>query len=180
MAGLGRLADRHAVVAVTASIVMICSAGYVVAGAVMLDDLQVRWNQRGGSFGYVSMLNGGVVEVCNPGFLPLAFQSLSMSVSYRGQDVGEFVTGAAAVPSGSERELAGDGRVADAAGRMFSMYVDTKMSGTDVARRVDSGQVDVLRSVEAPVLGFIPWSVTKTYSGQEFFDMMDGGGDYGC
>lgn len=173
------MAGRHVLVAVAASAIIAGSAGYAALDTALLEDLQVRWNQRG-SFGYMSMLNGGIIEVCNPAFMPLSFHGVSISASYRGQDVGTFVTGGATVPPGSGQELAGRGQAAGAAGRMFSMYVDTEMTGADMAR-VDAGQIDAVLSVDTAVFGAIPWSITKTYSGQEFFDMMNGGGpDYAC
>ena len=171
--------DRHAGIVAVASVVIAASVGYSAFSVLTLDELQIKWNDRG-SFDFMTMLNGGVIEVCSSSSIPLRFSGITIETFYNGEAVGRFVTGGATVQPGSAQELDGRGEMTSMAGSIFSMFVDTEMSGTDIAR-IDADAMTVRTGIDAVVLGLIPYTVSKEYAGQEFFDAMNGGAEgYGC
>jgi len=171
--------DRHAGIVILASIVIAASVGYSSFSAVTLDQIQIKWNDRG-SFGFITMLNGGMIEVCNSSFVPLSFNQISIVAFLDGEEAGRFTAGGTTVQPGSSAELRGDGEMTGSAAGMFSTYIDTETPGNNIAR-VDSSSIAVLTSIDTAVLGMIPFSVTEWYSGQEFFEMMNEKSEgYGC
>ena len=179
--------DKHFGIIVIASIVIASSLGYTAFNAVTLEKLELKWNDRG-SFDYLTMLNGGILEVCNTSFIPLKFDGLSIEVFYREDQVGVFsvpdtsataTTTATIVQPNTTIEVSGKGKMTSLAGQIVSMYLDTEISGRDLAR-VDSDEMTVITSIDTTLLGVIPYSVTKQYTGQEFFEIMNGQNDNGC
>lgn len=171
--------DKHAWIVVLASVVIAVSVGYSSFSAVTLDQIQMKWNDRG-SFDFVTMLNGGIIEVCNSSFVPLSFNQISIATFLDGEEVGRLTAGGTTVQPGSSAELRGVGEMTGSAAGIFASYIDTEMSGSSIAG-IDPSSVAVLTSIDTSVFGMIPFSVTERHSGQEFFEMMNGkSGDYGC
>ncbi len=171
--------DKHSGIVIVAAAVIIASVGYSVFNAMTLDQIQIKWNERG-SFNFLTMLNGGVIEVCNSSLIPLSFNGISIVTFWDGEMIGRFATGAATVQPDSVIEITGDGEMTGLAASIFSMYVDAEISGDDFAR-MDTDAITVMTSMDTMVLGIIPFSITEWYSGQEFFEIMGGmSEDYSC
>lgn len=171
--------NRHSGIVIAASIVIGASVGYSAFNAATLEELEFKWNDRG-SFDYLTMLNGGVIEVCNSSWVPLRFTGLTAEMFYQGEEVGRFGVRGATVQPNSAIELPGEGEMTSFAGQIISMYLDTEISGTEIAR-MDSDAMRVVTSVDAVFWGIIPYSVTDTYTGEEFFKIMNGqSSEYGC
>lgn len=166
--------DRHAVVVVAASVAIASAAGYSAFGAAALNDLRVSWS-GGESFDFITMLNGGVIRICNPSPVPLSFGGLSIVAHYRGGEIGRLVAPGAAVPPGAALEVAGRGEAPSRTESMFSAHIGSGISGTDPPM-VDADAMTVSVSADTHILGFIPVTVTSEYPGREFVDMMSGGG----
>ena len=164
--------DKHAGIVIIASIVIVASLGYSAFNAVTLEKLEFEWNDRG-SFDYLTMLNGGVIKVCNTSFVPLKFNGLTITTLYKEDEMGRFTVHGATVQPNSSIELAGEGQTTSLAGQILSMYIDTEVSGTELIR-VDSEDMKIITSIDTVLLGVIPYAVTSTYTGEEFFDIMNG------
>ena len=164
--------DKNTKIVIIASIVIVASIGYSVFSAVSLGELEVKWNERG-SFDYMTMLNGGVIEVCNPSDIQLGFNSLGIVALYQENEVGRFDTEGAVVQPNSAIEILGKGETTSLAGQIMSMYLDTEISGTEVIR-IDSEDMSIVTSIDTVLLGVIPYSVSSTYTGQEFYKIMNG------
>lgn len=170
--------NRHALVAVAASAVIAGSAAYALLGAAALSDAQFKW-AGGGDFGYVSLINGGYIEICNPWPLPVRLDSLEIDALYQGEDFASFHAKGGIIGAGSTGVLLGEGEPRGSEASVLSMYMDSGASGAD-ASRFDGGDVEATATLRTLVLGLIPHSVTREYSGAGFFDVMDGGRGYAC
>lgn len=169
--------NRHRLVAAAASAVIAGSLAYAAAGAAALEGVQFKWGGSD-SFGYVSLVNGGYVDVCNPSPVPVRLDSLGIGVSYRGEDFGSFEARGGIVGPGGEASLYGEGRLRDARVGILATYMDSEAGGADLAR-FDSGDVSASATASTLVFGVLPYSVTREYSGDELSAVMDGAG-YGC
>lgn len=171
--------DRHTGIVIAASVVIASSVAYSAFNVMTLDQIQIRWNDRG-SFGFITMLNGGVIEVCNSSFVPLSFHGISIVMLWEGNEIGRFVTNGATVQPNSSVEIDGEGTMTGMAAGILSMYVDTEMSGNDIAT-INSDSMSVVTLADTAILGIVPFSAQEQYSGPEFFEMMnDRSGDGGC
>ena len=171
--------NGNVVIVVIASVIIVASVGYSIFNIVTLDQIQIKWNDRG-SFDFMTMLNGGVVEVCNSSSIPLSFNGITIATFWEGEEIGRFATNGATVQPNSSTEINGKGYMTSLAANMFSMYIDAEMTSGDFAR-IDPSSMTVMASVDTTILGVIPFSVTEEYSGQEFFEIMnDVSGNYDC
>ena len=168
--------DKHAGIIILSSIIIAISLGYTAINAVTLDELELEWNDRG-SFDYLTMLNGGVIKVCNTSFIPLKFNELNIEAFYQKDEIGTFSVQGTTVQPNSMIELSGKGKMTSLAGQIISMYLDTEISGKEVMR-IDSDAMKVVTSIDTVLLGIIPYSVINTYTGQEFFEIMNGQKNY--
>lgn len=170
--------NRHALVAAASSAVIAGSVAYALLGAAALDSVQFKWAGESG-FGYMSMINGGYVEVCNPSPLPVLLDRLEISAAHQGRDFASFSAEGGVIGPGEAGVLLGEGESLGAGVNVLSMYVDSEAGGADL-RGFDSGEAGASSTLSTLVFGAIPHSVTREYSVDEFFGMMEGELDYGC
>ena len=170
--------NRHALVAAASSAVIAGSLAYAAAGAAALDGVQFKWAGKE-SFGYVAMVNGGYLDVCNPSPVPVRLDSLSIDVLYRGGDFGSFEAEGGIIGPGQSASLPGEGRLHDPGVGILATYMDTEAGGADLAR-FDSGDVSAVATASTLVVGVVPFSVERMYTGDELGRAMDGLSGYDC
>lgn len=166
------MANRHTLVAAVAIAVIAATIGYSALSAFSVSELQIRWHKEG-DFDYLSTLFGGRVTICNDSPYPANLKSYSFRMVYDSDDLGTFTTGGANIAPKSTVTLAGsldanDKRIAE---MMFS-FLDTELGGTQVTR-IDGAKMSVHATSESVIMGFIPVSVSREYSGYEFVQMMN-------
>lgn len=170
--------NRHSLVAIVASAVIVGSAAYALLGAAALSDVQFKWASEG-DFGYVSLINGGHVEICNTWSLPVRLDSLEIDALYQGKDFVSFSAKGGIIEANSSGVLLGEGEVRGSEANVLSMYMDSGAGGASSAR-FDYNDIEATATLHTLVLGVVPHSVTREYSGIGFFDVMDGESNYAC
>lgn len=171
--------NRHAVITMIALVIIAGSLGYTTMGVLALEDVQVRWNQRS-SFDFLTMLNGGIMEICNPSFMQLRLDGVAVIVTYQHDEIGRFVSDRHMIGPNEQVEVAGRGETGGVATRILSSYIDAELSGGDLAR-INDDMIGVKMEMDTTILGVVPVTIEKQYTGQEFQDMMDDRlGTYTC
>lgn len=171
--------NRHTIITMMSLAVIVGSLAYSTAGMLAAEDLQIRWNQKSG-FDFLTMLNGGIVHMCNPSFMQVGFNGINIIVSHQDEEMGRFIIDGYLIKPNTSTEIAGVGKMDRVAGRIFFGYIDTEISGKDIARFNDEN-ISIRVETETTVLGFIPVMVEKVYPAQEFQDMMnDKSNSYRC
>lgn len=164
--------NRHTLVTIAAIVAIAATVGYSSLGALSLNDLQIRWHDQG-NFEYLSISFGGRVNICNASEHPANLKSYSFKMFYESSELGTFTTGGANIPPGSQVTLPGkfttdDRRISE----MFFAFFDTEFGGTPVTR-IDASKMVVQTTMESSIIGFIPISFSKEYTGYEFTEMMN-------
>lgn len=162
--------DKHAKITIISIAIIIATVGFSLINAFSLQSLEYRWSS--GSFDYVTFLAGGNMEFCNPGILPLEFSEFKVKPYYKEMILGSYSIKPTFVTSGESKIVPGVSTSESAAGEMILMYIDTELSGNDIAR-IDSNQMFVEVDFQTKILGIIPFTVSNSYSGQEFSDIMN-------
>lgn len=170
--------NGHSLVATVASAVIVGSAVYALLGTAALSDVQFKWASEG-DFGYVSLINGGRVEICNAWPLPVRLDSLEINTLYQGRDFASFSAKGGIIEASSSGVLLGEGESLGSEASVLSMYMDSGAGGASSAR-FDYNDIEATATLHTLVLGLIPHSVTREYSGVGFFDVMDGEAGYAC
>ncbi len=169
--------NKHTVIVLIAIIIIIGTFSYSFVNATTSSELQLRWYQKG-SFDYLTMMAGGKVEVCNPTSIPIDFKKIRVEPYYKEQKLGSYeIDGNVLLPRESSEFFGSTDK--DNAGQILLMYLDTELSGNDVAR-IDSSQMKVLTTVDTTILGFIPYSTTSAYNGVDFSQMMNHDERFSC
>lgn len=171
--------NRHTVIVIVSCIVIASTVGYSVLNLVNMGNLQFRWADKGG-FNLFSLISGGQVEVCNPSILPITFNSYEISSIYDGDSLGTvYLKGGQVIPKSSavlQGNFAGDKKIAN----IRSLFLDTEMGGTDVAK-LDTKKLEIVTELKTSLFGVIPYVLPNSYDGSEFFDLMnDVGGSFAC
>jgi hypothetical protein len=166
------VANKHTIIVIASIAVIAGSVAYSSLNLVSAQELQFRWHQAGG-FDFLSILVSGKLGVCNNSDYPATFRSYSFSMNYDGSDLGTFATDGAGVPSHSIVIVNGklqsdDQRIS----QMFFSFLDTEFGGTDVTR-VDADKMKITTTLDTTIVGIIPYTITKEYSGQEFLQLMN-------
>jgi hypothetical protein len=166
------VANRHTIIVIVSILVIVGSIAYSSLNLVSAQEMQFRWHRMGG-FDFLSILVSGKLEACNNSDYPATFRSYSFSMNYDGKHLGTFATDGAGAPSHSSVTVNGklqsdDQRIT----QMFFSFLDTELGGTDVTR-VDASKMKITTTLDTTIVGIIPYSITKEYSGQEFLQLMN-------
>jgi LEA14-like dessication related protein len=164
--------NRHTLIVIICSIVIVATVAYSASNLLFVDSLQFRWAGMD-DFSLFSLVYGGTFEVCNPTNFPISFQRYSIQVINDKELIGTFVLEGDFIPPQSSRILIGsfDTDSKTIAG-VTSLLMDTELKGTQVMR-LDAKKVYVQTNTETMILGFIPISTSTQFSGYGFFDEMN-------
>ncbi|GEM_PF-769524 len=165
--------NKHTVVVIVSIIVIAVTLGYSSLGIIFAKDLQFRWGQEG-NFDLLSIMFGGKLVVCNDSDYPVSFQQYSFNIVYDGQNLGMFSVHGTGLSSHTSTMIGGkfstdDKRVSE----ILFASLDTALSGSGQAARIDVNKMSATTSLDTRIIGIIPFSITREYSGQEFVDVMN-------
>ena len=120
------------------------------------------------------------LEACNPTFFPASFKNLKVDIAYKSTSFGTLTVWGKTVPPNSASVV--DGRLKVNAVAMAGLFLELmKAEFSHTKPNVDPNELRYIATLDAPVLGVIPFSLSKTYLPTEFFDMLQGQGNaYSC
>ena len=164
--------NKHTVIVIVCSIVIVSTIGYSILNLILVDNLQFR-DAKGEEFNLISLAYGGQLQVCNPVFLPVTFKKYQIDLIYLNEIVGTyFVDGLTLAPSSSQVVKGKFEAESIPVAGITSLALDTELQGRDVGR-VDAKQFSVVTRTDTNIMGFIPYSITKQYSGEVFYELMN-------
>ena len=128
------------------------------------------------SLDIVDMSADAKFEVCNPTFFPASFDTLKIDVDYKSTNFGTFTVWGKIIPPQSPTVV--DSRVninGQAVLQLFVAAMGSAFGGQEMD--FDPEQIRFITTLDAPILGVIPFSVSQNYSTDEFQKMMQGDND---
>lgn len=164
--------NRHTVIVIISCVVIASTVGYSIFNLLSVENLQFRWAGKDG-FNLFSLMYGARLEVCNPSNLSIMFSSYEISSVYKGDMLGTFYLGGGQILPKSSAVLQGkfdadDKKIAN----IMSLFLDTEVQGSDVTK-VDAKKLEIVTKLKTSFLGIIPYTMSKSYGGSEFFDLMN-------
>lgn len=166
------MVNKNTIVAMISIAVIAGSLTYSSLGAVSASGLEFRWN-KAGSFDLVALLANGNLAVCNDSTLPANFDKYSVSITYDGNNIGTFVADGGVLAPHTIGTIHGNLESADkSVSQYFFYHLDSEMGGMDA--RISPEKMSVQSTIDAKILGIIPYDVSRAYSGEDFFNMMNG------
>jgi len=109
------------------------------------------------------------------------FNSYEISSVYKDDMLGTFHLGGSQIQPKSSLVLRGDFDSGDKqVAEIMSLFLDTEVQGSDVTK-VDAKKLRITTDLKTNFLGVIPYTISKSYGGSEFFDLMnDKSGSFEC
>lgn len=169
--------DKHTVIAIIAVAVIIGSVSYSFVNAFSAGSFQIRYYLEDG-FDYLALMAGGNIEICNPTPIPVDFKELRIEPFYKERDLGTYYVNGKILDPYESEEFVGDTKQ-DNAGQFLLSRLSMKLDGKNIAT-VDLENMRVNTIFVSNILGFIPYSISETYTGEEFNNMMNHEGNFVC
>jgi len=172
--------NKHTVIVVIASVVIASAFGYSGWNIYAADQLQIKWTEEG-RFSYFEMINDDDIEICNPLPFFVNFNRFDIVTFFDKEPQGTYSAFGTTIPPSSSSVVNGTFKsevIVEA--QYFFLHFDSMFSGTAPVR-IDPTKFFVVTEIQTPIIGLIPYSVTKQYSGMDFWNIMNGkDGDFNC
>jgi hypothetical protein len=172
--------DKYTIIAIIAAFAIAITLAYSGLNIYALGDLQERGTNEVG-FRFFEMINDGTVEICNPSPFFVNFKKFNIIMYLDGAPKGTFATGPVFLSPYSSIVVNGtftSDTFSEA--QYYAMHFDGQFS-EDVPERIDPRKLLITTEVEVPIIGVIPYTVTKQYAGLYFWETMNANiGEFGC
>lgn len=171
--------NKHSVIVIIALIVISSAFGFSGWNVFAADQLQIQGPE--GRFSYYEMMSDGKIVICNPLPLSVTVNKFDIKIFFENKDEGTYSIKAETIPPSSSNMLNGTfkSEIFTEAQYLF-LHFDSMFSGTSPLR-IDPNKFSIVTVSQTPIIGIIPYSVSKQYSGLEFWSMMNGDkGEFNC
>lgn len=171
--------NKHSVIVIITSIVIASAVAFSGWNVYAADQLQIQGPD--GRFSYFEMMNDGKIVVCNPLPFFVTVNQFDIVIFFEKKNEGTFSAMAATIAPSSSTALNGTfkSEIFTEAQYLF-LHFDGMFSGTSPLR-IDPQKFSIVTVSHTPIIGIIPFSVNKQYSGLEFWNMMnDKNGKFSC
>ena len=163
--------NKHTVIVIVASIVI--ALPFVYAGWNIYGAEQIQFSGAGEKFTFFEMVNDGKINVCNTLPFYVNFDKIETMMFYEGKEKGVFSIQNIVLPPSSTANLQGvfSSEIFEEA-QYLALHFDGMYSGATPVR-IDPVKLDMVTEIHTSIMGIIPYSVTKQFSGIDFWNMMN-------
>ena len=171
--------NKHTIIVIAASIVIVASIGFSAWNVFSADYLQFKAVKQ--NFSYFDLINNGQISICNPLPFSASFNNVKISMIFDGRDIGVLNASDVILESNSETKIQGKFTSETAKEAQYlSLHFDS-MYNDVIPTRIDQEKMTVLTEIQTKIIGIIPYSITDQYPGLEFWKMMEDVDDeYSC
>ena len=164
--------DKHTGIVIIASIVIAIPFVYSGWNIYALDQLQIKGTNDIG-FRYFDMINSGNIEICNSTPFFVNYQKFSIFVFFNEDNKGEYSTAPNTIGPLSSKIVNGTfSSETFSEAQYLALHFDGMFSGS-APDRIDPRQLKIITQIDAPIIGVIPYTITKQYSGLFFWDNLN-------
>ena len=119
-------------------------------------------------------------EVCNPTFFPASFNKLEIDILYKNSNFGTFTLWGQTIPPMTPIIVDGQMKInGESVLQLFLGALGSSFGGQGT--NFDPNQMSLVGKLDAPILGIIPFSISQSFSMDEFTEMMQGNsGQWNC
>ena len=176
---LGIKMDKYTIISIIAIFVLVLTVGFSVLNVLAAESLQFRGADA--SFTFFGFNENGTIEVCNS--LPFFTTGDKLEIFiYSDKEVqGIFSFDEFTIFPMSSSIIKGSFTSDSYAESTYLFFHFDGMFSGSTPLRINPSKIIVVTEIQTPIIGVIPYSVTKQYSSLEFWDMMnDKNGVYSC
>jgi len=164
--------DKHVVIVVVASIVIAIPFVFSAWNIYSAEQIQlIGFNQE--KFSYFDTINNGKISVCNPLPFYVTFNKIDIIMIFDQTGKGTLSIHDVTLPPSSITNLEGEfSSEIFVEAQYLSLHFDGMFSGS-APLRIDPSRFDIVTEMHTPIMGVIPYSISKQYSGLDFWNMMN-------
>jgi len=172
--------DKHTAIVIIASIIIVVPFAYSGWNIYALDNLQIKGTDEG-KFRFFDMSSEASIEICNPSPFYVSFNKLNIVTFFDGVSKGVFSIEPATLAPASSVILNGTfSSESFSEAQYLYLHFDSMFSGT-APERIDPRKLNIITEIDAPIIGVIPYSVSKQQSGLYFWEALNGRiGEFSC
>ena len=172
--------NPHTIIVAIASVVIAGTVAFSAFGVVVADGIRLGAPDDEG-FSYFRMINGEKVSVCNPTMLYARINGLDITIINGGSQIGQLsLPGRFLEPNSAYVEQGQFTTGVQEEVQYLALHFDA-MANDVIPQRIDPASLVITTEVRASILGFVPYSATKSYQAFDFTDMMNGiGEEHAC
>ncbi|MFB5611058.1 MAG: thr operon leader peptide, partial [Nitrosopumilaceae archaeon] len=163
--------NKHTAIVIIASIVIAGTLGFSLWNVFAINNLKIA-SEEGGYFSYFDLMNNGKITMCNSLPFFVKVDRFEIMMYYENEHKGTFTTVPTTISPQSSSIVEGEFKsdlFVDA--QYLFLHLDGEFSGTQPIR-IDPTKMFVVTSVDSPIIGVIPYSITHQYTGFDFYNMM--------
>ena len=172
--------NKHAIIVIIASIVIVITIGFTVLSSMSINQLQFKASEVDG-FSYFKLIHDREISLCNPTPFYTSIDEIKIGLSYQGINKGVLSLQNIILEPSSDSIIQGrfnSEKFEEV--QYLAMHYDGMFSGSTPIR-IDPTELILVFEINSNVIGFIPVSVVHQYSGLEFWEIMNGkSGEYSC
>jgi len=171
--------NKHTVIVILASIVIV--SPFVYSGLNIYGADQLKFEGVEGKFSYYDMMSGKNIVLCNPLPFYVNFNGINIVPFFEGKNKGTLSILPVSISPSSSTIVNGTFK-SDTYEEIQYLFLnfDNIFSGTSPLR-IDPEKFSVVTEIQMPIIGVIPYSVTKQYSGMDFWNTMnEKNGNFNC
>jgi len=163
--------NKHTVIVIVASIVI--AAPFVYAGWNIFAIDQIQFSGTDEKFRFFEIVNDGKINVCNPLPLYVNFDKIKTIMVFEGKEKGTFSIQNVVLPPSSIVNLQGKFSSETFEEIQYLALHFDGMFNEDTPVRIDPTKLTVVTEIQTSIIGIIPYSATKQFSGIDFWNMMN-------
>ena len=171
--------DKHTVIVIIASVIIAVPFIFSAWNIYAANNLQLQGPE--GQFSYFEMVNDNKLIVCNPLPFFVNFERIEIVTYFEGMNKGVLSIQPTIIPPSSSLVVNGTFRSETfSEAQYLALHFDGMFSGS-TPKRIDPNKMVILTEVQTPIIGVIPYSVTKQYSSMDFWNILNGkDGEFSC
>lgn len=164
--------EKYTIISIVAISVLAVTVSFSVLNVLAAENLQFRGVD--GSFSFFGLSEKGNIEVCNT--LPFFATTDKFDISiYNDREIqGIFAFDEFTINPMSSSIINGEFSSESYAESTYLFFHYDGMFSGSTPMRLNPSKMIVVTEIQTPIIGVIPYSVTKQYSSLEFWDMMNG------
>ena len=171
--------NKHTVIVIIASIVIGGTVGHSIWNVFAIESLKIASPEQG-KFSYFDLMNDGEIVMCNSLPFYVNVEEFQIVIFYDNEHKGTFRANPTTISPQSASIIELDFRselFVDS--QYLFLHLDGEFSGTQPIR-LDPTKMFVATNVDSPLIGVIPYTISHTYTGFDFYNMMKDRDNFAC
>lgn len=171
--------NKHTVIVIIASIIIVGAVGYSLWNVFAIYNLQIASAEEG-KFAYFDLMNNGEITMCNSLPFYVNVDKFEIAIFYDNDHKGTFSAPPMTISPQSSKTIEGEFKsefFVDA--QYLFLHLDGEFSGSQPIR-IDPAKMFVVTNVDSPIIGVIPYTISQQYTGFDFYNMMKDRADFSC